>query len=122
MKKKLMVLCTALCAAFGSAQAAEQAYPSRAINMIIGFAAGGGTDVITRTFAQRLSTQLGVPVVVHNRPGADSLLASQAGKSAEPDGYTLYLASSAHAINPSLFKNPGYAVVNDYTPISMIGD
>jgi len=60
--------------------------------------------------------------VVHNRSGADSLLASQAVKGAEPDGYTLYLASSAHAINSSLFSNANYEAVNDFTPISMVAD
>src|SRR5690606_21075842 len=72
-------------------------YPSKPVTLVAGFAAGGPTDVMARAFAQRLAAELGVPIVVENRPGADSLLASQAVKNAKPDGYTIYLASSAHA-------------------------
>lgn len=97
-------------------------YPAKPVSLIAGFAAGGPTDVMARAFAQQLSAELGVPVVVENRPGADSLLASQAVKHAKPDGYTIYLASSAHAINPSLFKDAKFKVRDDFTPISMIGE
>jgi len=103
-------------------QAMASTYPTRAVSLIAGFAAGGPTDVMARAFAQQLSTELGVPVVVENRPGADSLLASQAVKNAKPDGYTIYLASSAHAINPSLFSGAKFRVRDDFTPISMIGE
>ena len=63
-----------------------------------------------------------MPIVVENRPGADSPLASQAVRNAKPDGYTIYLASSAHAINPSLFKDAKFKVRDDFTPISTIGE
>lgn len=128
MKRLALKLCAVLAAAAilaplqASAQSGAQPYPSRPIKLILGFAAGGPTDVIARTFAQRLSGQLGVPVTVDNRSGADSLLASQAVKNAEPDGYTIYMASSAHAINPSLFKNAQFDAIKDFTPISMVGD
>lgn len=108
-------LLSALCSA-------ADAYPAKPIKLILGFAAGGPTDVIGRTVAQRLSTLLGQQVVVENRAGADSLLASQAVARAEPDGYTLYLASTAHAVNPSLFKNPQFDAVADFAAISMVGD
>lgn len=97
-------------------------YPSKPVTLIAGFAAGGPTDVMARAFAQQLAAELGVPIVVENRPGADSLLASQAVRNARPDGYTIYLASSAHAINPSLFKDAKFKVRDDFTPISMIGE
>ncbi|KCV62856.1 tripartite tricarboxylate transporter substrate binding protein [Bordetella bronchiseptica] len=97
-------------------------YPSKPVTLVAGFAAGGPTDVMARAFAQQLAAELGVPIVVENRPGADSLLASQAVKNAKPDGYTIYLASSAHAINPSLFKDAKFKVRDDFTPISMIGE
>ncbi|KDD15874.1 tripartite tricarboxylate transporter substrate binding protein [Bordetella bronchiseptica] len=97
-------------------------YPSKPVTLIAGFAAGGPTDVMARTFAQQLAAELGVPIVVENRPGADSLLASQAVRNAKPDGYTIYLASSAHAINPSLFKDAKFKVRDDFTPISTIGE
>ncbi|AZW29611.1 tripartite tricarboxylate transporter substrate binding protein [Bordetella bronchiseptica] len=97
-------------------------YPSKPVTLIAGFAAGGPTDVMARAFAQQLAAELGVPIVVENRPGADSLLASQAVRNAKPDGYTIYLASSAHAINPSLFKDAKFKVRDDFTPISTIGE
>ncbi|WP_026641013.1 Bug family tripartite tricarboxylate transporter substrate binding protein [Bordetella petrii] len=102
--------------------AAADSYPNKPISLVVGFAAGGGTDVLTRAFAQQLQDEIGVPVVVENRPGADSLLASQAIKSARPDGYTIYLATSTHAINPSLFSSAKFKVRDDVTPISMIGE
>ena len=97
-------------------------YPNKPIKLIVGFATGGPTDIISRLFAKQLSVQLNTPVVVDNKAGADSLLASQATMLAEPDGYTIYIASSAHAINPSLFKKAGFDAVKDFTSISMIGD
>ncbi len=97
-------------------------YPNKPIKLIVGFATGGPTDIISRLFAKQLSVQLNTPVVVDNKAGADSLLASQAAMLAEPDGYTIYIASSAHAINPSLFKKAGFDAVKDFTSISMIGD
>ena len=100
--------------------AAAQGYPSKPLKLVIGFAAGGPTDIIARTFAKQLSIQLGVPVVVDNRAGADSLLASQVTMQAEPDGYTIYLASTAHAINPSLFKTLPFDTKKDFVPISQI--
>ena len=97
-------------------------YPTKPIKLIVGFATGGPTDIIARLFAKQLSVQLNTPVVVDNKAGADSLLASQATMLAEPDGYTIYIASSAHAINPSLFKKAGFDAVKDFTSISMVGD
>jgi tripartite-type tricarboxylate transporter receptor subunit TctC len=99
-----------------------QGYPNKPIKLVLGFAAGGPTDVMGRALAQRLSTQLGQPVVVDNKAGADSLIASQFVMNAEPDGYTLYLASTAHAINPSLYKDAKFEAVKDFTLISMVGD
>lgn len=102
--------------------ATANSYPNKPITLMVGFAAGGGTDVLTRAFAQYLQAEVGVPIVVENRPGADSLLASQAIKNANPDGYTIYLATSTHVINPSLFSDAKFKARNDVTPISMIGE
>jgi tripartite-type tricarboxylate transporter receptor subunit TctC len=102
--------------------ALAQAYPSKPIKLVLGFAAGGPTDVMGRALAKRLSTQLGQPVVVENKAGADSVIASQHVARAEADGYTLYLASAAHAINPSLYKDAQFDAVKDFTAISMVGE
>ncbi len=104
------------------APAAAQNYPNKPIRMIVGFSAGGPADVMARALAQRLSTQLNTPMIVDNRVGADSLLASQAVMLAEPDGYTLYFPSSAHVVNPSLYKNAGFDAVKDFTAISLVSD
>lgn len=119
---KLILASLAAAGTLISAPSTASDYPAKPVSLIAGFAAGGPTDVMARAFAQQLSAELGVPIVVENRPGADSLLASQAVKNAKPDGYTIYLASSAHAINPNLFKDAKFKVRDDFTPISMIGE
>jgi tripartite-type tricarboxylate transporter receptor subunit TctC len=99
-----------------------QTYPNRSVRLVVGFAPGGQTDLIARLVAQRLSVHLGQSVVVENRAGADGVLASQQIARAEPDGYTLYLATTTHAINASLFKTANYDATADFTPISLIGE
>lgn len=122
LTRKLLAAAFTLCAIGSTAQALAQTYPTKPIKLVLGFAAGGPTDVMGRALAQKLSTQLGQPVVVDNKAGADSLIASQFVANAEPDGYTLYLASAAHAINPSLYKDAKFDAVKDFTAISMIGE
>jgi tripartite-type tricarboxylate transporter receptor subunit TctC len=104
----------------GVAQA--QPYPQRPVRLVVGFAPGGQTDLIARLVAQRLSLHLGQTVIVDNRAGADGVLASQLIARAEPDGYTLYLATATHAINASLFKTANYDASADFTAISLIGE
>lgn len=104
----------------GVAQA--QPYPQRPVRLVVGFAPGGQTDLIARLVAQRLSLHLGQTVIVDNRAGADGVLASQLIARAEPDGYTLYLATATHAINASLFKTANYDPSADFTAISLIGE
>lgn len=101
----------------GLAQAAEP-WPSQPIKLIVGFAAGGGTDVIARAVAQSLSTRLGQPVIVENKPGAGGGLGMIAGAAAPPDGYTLTLGSNGTMIlNTLLYPNLKYQVERDFTPI-----
>jgi tripartite-type tricarboxylate transporter receptor subunit TctC len=102
--------------------ALAQSYPTKPIKLVVGFAVGGVTDLMGRALAQKLSSQLGQPVFVEVRTGADSLLASQMMMRAEPDGYTLYLATTAHAVNQTLFRKAGFDAVNDFTSISLFCD
>ncbi len=96
-----------LAAGAGSALA-DAAYPTKAITLVVPQAAGGANDVIARVVAQRLSEQMGQPVIVDNRPGAGGTLATAATARAKHDGYTLLLtADSAHVIGPALYRNPG---------------
>jgi tripartite-type tricarboxylate transporter receptor subunit TctC len=96
-------------------------YPSRVIRLIIGFAAGGGNDIIARIIADKLQTSLGQPVVVEDKPGAGGRL-SAAYVAAQPaDGYTLLLgASGTMAVSPAVYKKLSYSTLRDFVPISMI--
>jgi tripartite-type tricarboxylate transporter receptor subunit TctC len=96
-------------------------YPSKQIRLIVPFPPGGATDIIARTLAQKLVTQLGQTVVVENRPGGGGTIGSSELLKAAPDGYTLLLGTtSTHSIAPHLYKNLGYVAERDFTPISEV--
>ena len=97
-----------------------QDYPVRPVTLVVGFAAGGPTDVIARILAQELTVSLGQPVIVQNKPGANSLLATQAVARAAPDGYTLLFAAHAHSVNPILLESAHYDAVKDFATISLV--
>jgi len=98
--------------------AAAQAYPTKPVRMIVPFAPGGGTDTLARMIAQRLSDALKEQVVVDNRPAVDGIVGSEIIAKAAPDGYTLILVSSSHAINPALRARLPYDTLKDFTPIT----
>jgi tripartite-type tricarboxylate transporter receptor subunit TctC len=108
----------ALCAVL-FAGAAVQAQDNTPIRILVGFPAGGGTDVIARTLADKLKDQLGVPVLVDNRAGAGGQIAAQALKAAAADGHTLFL-SHDHTISilPLVTKNPGFNPAKDFVPVA----
>jgi tripartite-type tricarboxylate transporter receptor subunit TctC len=99
-----------------SSSHAVDAYPAKPIKLIVTFVPGGGADILGRYLAQALTTSLGKPVVVENKPGAGGLVGIQAGLSAPADGYTLTLVSSSYTVNPSLYKLK-FDPVNDMTPV-----
>ena len=104
------------------AQTAEPAWPSRPIRFIVAFPAGSGTDVTTRLFADPIGAELGQPVVVDNRGGANGFIASEAVARARPDGYTfLWTANTTHGSNPALFRRLPYDPVADFAPVAVIG-
>ena len=99
---------------------AQTAWPAKPIRMIVGFAAGGSTDVTARIIAQALSERLGQPVVVENRGGAGGNIGADAVAKADPDGYTLLMAtSSTFAANPNLYKTLPFDVQKDFAPITV---
>jgi tripartite-type tricarboxylate transporter receptor subunit TctC len=99
--------------------AAAQTYPSRPIQMIVPFPAGGPTDVYARLVGKLLGEELGQPIIVENRPGATGLIGTNAVKGAAPDGYTLlYTSNSAHVIGPLLRDPQPFDPVADFTPIT----
>lgn len=102
----------------GVAHAAD--YPDRSIRLIVGAPPGGGADLIARLLAQSLHGILGQTVVVENRPGAGGNIAAYEVARAKPDGYTLLLANSSHAINVSLYKELPFDPIRDFAPISQL--
>jgi len=100
--------------------ARAQAYPSRPVRIIVGFAAGGGQDIIARLVAQWLSERLGQQFVVENRPGAGGNIGAEAVVKAPPDGYTLLLVGAVHAINATLYERLNYNLVRDIAPVAGI--
>jgi tripartite-type tricarboxylate transporter receptor subunit TctC len=109
-----------LALAANAARAQEDAskYPSRPIHIIVGFAAGGGNDVIARIYGQKLSEDLGQPVIIENKPGAGAVLATEYVSKAAPDGYTLLVGATGMAINQSLYAKLPYDSVRDFVAIS----
>jgi len=100
---------------------AQAPYPSRIIKLVVGFAAGGGNDIIARIVAQKLQEGLGQTVIVENRPGAGGRLAAEFVKNAAPDGYTLLVgAAGAMTIIPAISEKPPYHGTKDFTPLSMV--
>ncbi|MCX7135274.1 MAG: tripartite tricarboxylate transporter substrate binding protein [Proteobacteria bacterium] len=110
----------ALAAGHASAQK-KDAYPTKPIRMIVPFAPGGGTDIVARAMAQKLTESVGQSVVVDNRAGGGGTIGAETAVRSLPDGYTLAMVSGSYAANAALFKLP-YDPVNDVTPISLIGE
>lgn len=96
-----------------------QAYPVKAVRMLVPFPPGGGTDYTARLIGQKLSELWGQPIVIENRPGASTTIASEIVAKAAPDGYTLIMASVNHTINPSLYAKIPYDTINDFAPVTV---
>lgn len=118
----LLAAALALPLSLSLSAAAQGAYPSRPVVMIVPQAAGGTNDIVGRLVSQKLGEVMGASVVVENRPGAGGNIGTQAVAKGPRDGYTLLMTiSSSHAINPALYKNAGFDPVKDFRPISLIG-
>lgn len=101
------------------APAALAAYPEKPIRLVVGFSAGGTTDVVARVIGKEVGEALGQPVVVENRPGAGSNIAAEMVSRADPDGYTLLMVAVTSAINHTLYKNLSFDLVEDFTPVAL---
>jgi tripartite-type tricarboxylate transporter receptor subunit TctC len=109
-----------LCAMIGTlaVPANAQEYPAKPIHIIVGFAAGGGNDIIARVFGQKLSESLGQPVIVENKPGGGAIVATDYVAKSAPDGYTLLMSASGISINPAVYAKLPYDAVNDFVAVS----
>ena len=102
-----------------SAGVSAQTWPTRPIRMIVAFAPGGPTDIVSRVIAQRLSEQLGQPVLIDNKPGAGGNLAAELAATAAPDGYTAFYNTSAIVIGPALYAKVNYNPLKDFAPVAL---
>ncbi|HET7157579.1 MAG TPA: tripartite tricarboxylate transporter substrate-binding protein, partial [Burkholderiales bacterium] len=119
--KPLLTVCLIVTAALSlnDGAFAQDKYPTKTVNVIVPQAAGGGNDAIARIVGHRLSEVLGQQVVIDNRPGAGGNIGTVIAAKAPKDGHTLMITlSSAHVVNPSLYKNAGFDPINDFEPIT----
>jgi len=116
IRRTILGLCAA---ALLGAPAIAQPYPSKPIRLVVGYSAGGGNDLIARIVAARLQEKLGQPIVVDNKPGAQSIVAAELVAKAQPDGYTLLFISSALVLDPVLHGRPDYDPRQDFAPIAV---
>src|SRR5262245_24087340 len=106
------------CAALGAQAAAAADYPARPVRLMVGFPAGGPTDILARLVGAHLAERLGQQFVVENKPGAGSNIATEAAINSPPDGYTILVCASANTINATLYKKLAFDFVRDTVPIA----
>jgi len=120
-KRLILALCAAVALIGGPVLA--QPYPSKPIRLVVGYSPGGGNDLIARIVAAKLQGKLGQPVVVDNKPGAQSIVAAEIVAKAAPDGYTLLVAPSGPmTINPAVYAKLPYDPAKDFVPISLLAE
>jgi tripartite-type tricarboxylate transporter receptor subunit TctC len=122
LSRRLIALagCFALTLAPAAAQDAAS-FPSRSIKIVVPFPAGGPSDVLARLIGQKMTEDWGQPVVIENRPGANTVIGAQIVKQAPPDGYTMLMAiDSTLTMNQFLYRTPPYDPINDFAPVSLV--
>ena len=120
----LLVAAAVLLAAPALAQERSEveSFPNRSIRIVVPFPAGGPSDVLARLIGQKMTENWGQPVVIENRPGANTVLGAQQVVKAAPDGYTLLMAiDSTLTMNQYLYRTPSYDPFNDLVPITLVG-
>jgi tripartite-type tricarboxylate transporter receptor subunit TctC len=113
----------AACLSLATSSAAAQPFPAagKSIRLLVGFPPGGSTDLLARNLGNKLGEQMGMQVIIDNRAGAAGNVASELAARANPDGYTLLMATvSSHAINPAIYRKIPYDPVKDYAPVSLV--
>jgi len=120
MRKPLLLALLAACA-LAAPLARAQTYPTKPLRLVVPFPAGGGTDIISRTLGERLAAELGQPVIVDNRPGAGTVIGTDNVAKSAPDGYSLLMATFAHAVNPALQPRLPYSTTQSFAPVALVG-
>ena len=115
---RVALACMAL-ALFSPAKA-QQEYPDRVVRVIVPFGAGGPTDVFTRVLAEELRKSLKQAFIMENRPGAGTVIGTDAAAKSSPDGYTLLMISATQTVNETLFANKPYQLMRDFVPVAML--
>jgi tripartite-type tricarboxylate transporter receptor subunit TctC len=121
VRRSLLASGLGLAAVLLAGPAAAQSFPAKPLRIVVPFAAGGAGDLTARIVAAELSTSLGQPVTIENRPGAGGVVAAETVARAEPDGHTLFLMSNGTAVTASLFKSLPYDTLKDLAPVSTLG-
>ncbi|MGZ8264054.1 MAG: Bug family tripartite tricarboxylate transporter substrate binding protein [Burkholderiales bacterium] len=120
MKKTLPAAALVAAVLLGNGTALAQAYPAKPVRILVGFAPGGGTDIMARVVAAKLAESMKQQFIVDNRPGANANLAAKIAAEAPGDGYTILFMSVAHIMSKPVYKNLGYDIERDLTPITVV--
>ena len=118
----IIVLAALASMASGPAVRAQDAFPSKPVHLLVPFPAGGAVDIVARTLADELGKRWPANIIIDNRPGAGGTIAADAAAKSPPDGYTLIIVASGHAIVPFLYPRLPYDVFADFTPITLLGN
>jgi tripartite-type tricarboxylate transporter receptor subunit TctC len=118
--KQFVTIATMLAATLVACSAAAQLYPTRPVRLVVAQSAGGNADFVARQYAQRLGERFGKQIVVDNRPGGAGVIGTEIVARAVPDGYTLLIAPTGHAINPSLYSRLPFHPQRDFAPVSLL--
>ena len=119
-RRQWMALTAAACAAFSVGAQAQSAWPTKPVNLIVPFPAGGGTDAFARPFSAQFSKQSGKSLVIDNRGGAGGNLGAGVAAKAAPDGYTLFMGAVHHSIAPSMYPKLDYELERDFVPLAIV--
>ena len=120
MKKFTTMLAASLAAGLISSVAMAQSYPERPVRFVVGFSAGGGTDVVARLIADHLTEALKQPVIVDNRPGAASNIGAELVATSPNDGYTIFMGTISTSTNRTLYRNLKYDALKDFAPVTQV--
>ncbi len=120
MKPRLLIGLVVTAIVMGAQAAAADTFPTKPVRMVVGFNAGGAPDILARLLGERLHDRMGQPIVVDNRPGATGNIGAELVATANPDGYTLFMATVSVAIGPTVYKSLKFSVPKSFAPVSMV--